>query len=325
MKLYPWLKEPYKNIIHQHITKKAHHSVLIKTQKGIGVFRLIWFISKWLLCLKPNTIYFCNNCHGCNLMSAQNHPDWHYLSHKKNDKIEIDCIRKINDKIFKSSQQNQNKVIIITNTQKLTESATNAFLKTLEEPPKNTWFFLVNYNSKNLYSTLNSRCLIYNLFAPLEKNSLFWLKEQALQKSESHLIALRLNQGSPVSAKKFIHGDIWKNRICFFKDLLNSVKNKNLLNILPKFYKKNFINKIDWICLLLFDAIKYNLNIKNYLINFDQMELIIFFSRYAYKILDYSIHIWIKCKYRLLKIPSINHQLLLIEQLIKWENTLNFN
>ncbi|CAL4326413.1 DNA polymerase III subunit delta' C-terminal domain-containing protein [Buchnera aphidicola] len=324
MKLYPWLIKPYNNIVQQHIKKKAHHAVLIKTQRGIGVSLLIWFISRWILCLKPVGTKFCNECHGCKLMSFKSHPDWYYFQSEKNNFFNIDYIRIINEKIFTCSRQGGSKIIFLPDTEKLTESAANAFLKTLEEPPKRTWFFLVDYKNLNLHSTLNSRCLIYQLFAPDEKDSLNWLKNNTDKKNRSCLTALRINQGLPISAKKFINGEIWIERINFYKCLFNAFKNKNLLNILPKLNKKNSTIQINWICFLLLDSIKFNLNQKKHLINLDQIKLIQFLSfNYTHVILDISIRTWMKCQYRLIQISGINHELLLLEQLLKWEKILN--
>ncbi|MDE5286031.1 MAG: DNA polymerase III subunit delta', partial [Buchnera aphidicola] len=86
---------------------------------------------------------------------------------------DIHCL---NDKIFKRSKQGGAKIIFLSNINKLTESANNALLKTLEEPPENTWFFLINYNNTKLYQTLISRCIIYNLPIPPEENTISWLK-----------------------------------------------------------------------------------------------------------------------------------------------------
>ncbi|AHG60034.1 DNA polymerase III subunit delta' C-terminal domain-containing protein [Buchnera aphidicola] len=325
MKLYPWLLKPYNNIIQQYQIKKAHHAILIKTSKGMGVSKLIWFISKWILCLDPIGTNFCNKCHGCKLMSIQNHPDWHYCKSKNNDLFNIDEMRIINEKIFKCSQQGGSKIIFFPDTEKLTESAVNAFLKTLEEPPNNTWFFLVNYNNLSLHYTLNSRCLIYKLFVPNEKDSLTWLKKSTKKKDKSCLTSLRINQGSPIYAKKFINSQIWIERINFYKCLFHACQNRNLLKILPILNNKNSIVYINWICFLLLDSIKFSFNQKEYLTNLDQIELIEFFSdNYKTIILDVSIRTWMKCRYRLLNISGINHELLLLEQLLKWEKILNF-
>ncbi|MDE5286162.1 MAG: DNA polymerase III subunit delta' C-terminal domain-containing protein, partial [Buchnera aphidicola] len=71
--------------------------------------------------------------------------------------------------------------------------------------------------------------------------------------------------------------------------------NKNKVNLLPQLKNKSVINKIDWICLLLFDAIKIHFQEKKYLSNLDQEELIYFISKnYSNKTLDKSILTWIK-------------------------------
>ncbi|ANZ22559.1 DNA polymerase III subunit delta' [Buchnera aphidicola (Diuraphis noxia)] len=322
MKLYPWLIQPYKNIIYQYQANKAHHAILIKSQKGIGVSRLIWFISRWLLCLEPIGIYFCNKCHGCTLMKTQNHPDWHTL---KGNIFHVYDIRILNEKIFKRSQQDGNKIIYLSNIQKLTQSAVNAFLKTLEEPPKKTWFFFVNYDSLNLYVTLHSRCLLYKLFSPNEQDSLRWLKEKKSKKNISYLTALRISQGSPILAKNLIDGNIWIERENLYKHLFDGFKNKNFLKILNILNTRDRLIKIDWICILLFDSIKLNFSKQKELTNLDQIDLIKFIS-YNYKnsILDISIRTWMRCKHRLLNIPGVNCELLLIEQLLRWEKILHF-
>ncbi|QCI17748.1 DNA polymerase III subunit delta' [Buchnera aphidicola (Acyrthosiphon lactucae)] len=325
MKLYPWLIKPYNNIIQQYQKNKAHHAILIKTQKGIGASLLIWFISKWLLCRKPIGTNSCNECYGCKLISSNNHPDWHNFITKKNSTFSVEDVRQINKKIFKCAQQGGSKIVFLSDTEKLTESAINALLKTLEEPPQKTWFFLINYKNLNSHFTLNSRCIIYKLFAPTEKESLNWLKKETKKENKLYLTALRINQGSPVSAKKFMNSEAWIDRINFYKNLYDAFKNKNLLKILNSLKEKNSIVKIDSICFLLLDAIKFNFNEKKNLTNFDQMELIQFLS-YNYKnlVLDISIRTWMHCKHRLLNISGINYELLLLEQLLRWEKILDF-
>ncbi|QCI18557.1 DNA polymerase III subunit delta' [Buchnera aphidicola (Aphis nasturtii)] len=325
MKCYPWLINPYKIIIKQHQIKKTHHAFLIKTIKGLGVYKLVWKVSKWLLCNQKDGIKYCKKCHSCELMSSGNHPDWHHYIKNKNEMITVDHIREINEKTFKYPKQGKNKIIFLSNIKKLTESAKNALLKTLEEPPENTWFFLIDYSNITVNSTLHSRCLIYQLFPPREKKSLHWLKNQNLLNKKLNLISLRINQGSPISAKKFINNGLWEERknlfLCFFK----SIKNQNLLKILPILSINNTLIKIDWICLLLFDAIQLYFNQKKKLTNFDELELIQFFSHnYNYSTLNKSIYTWNKCRYRLLNIPGINNELLLLEQLLKWEKILSF-
>lgn len=325
---YPWLTKLYKIIIQQHQIKKAHHSILINTKKGMGIFQLIWNISMWILCSNPIGKKSCHLCHNCKMMLSYSHPDWHSIVIEKNKLYNITDIHNIQYKIYQCSQQGGNKIIFISNINQLTESAVNALLKIIEEPPKNTWFFLVNYDCLYLYPTLNSRCLIYNLPIPQEKKSLLWLNTALKNKNDkiSYLTALRVNTGAPLTAKKFINGEMWTERIYFFKNISLSFKNKNLINIISMLNDHNIIIKIDWICLLLFDAIKFNINKKNFISNLDQIPLIDMLARnYKYYHLNQSIYSWIKCKYRLTTILGINHELLLVDQLLSWEKILNFS
>ncbi|CAL4323701.1 DNA polymerase III subunit delta' [Buchnera aphidicola (Protaphis terricola)] len=325
MKCYPWLINTYKEIIKQHQNKKAHHTILIKTTKGLGVLQLIKNISQWILCDNKNEIKYCNTCHNCKLIISKNHPDFYYYKDNNNKIITINYIRMIREKIFQYPKQGKNKIILLSNIEKLTESAINSLLKILEEPPKNTWFFLVDYNNLKIYSTLHSRCLIYTLFPPREKHSLHWLKNKNLKNKIFNVISLRINQGSPILAKEFINNGLWEERkkLCIY--FLNSIKKKNLIKIFPILSINNTILKIDWICLLLFDSIQIHFNQKKKLTNFDEFQIIQFFSRnYNYFTLKKSITTWIKCRYRLLNISGINNELLILEQLLRWENILKF-
>lgn len=119
--------------------------------------------------LKTNRKKFCDTCHGCKLMSTDNHPDWYNIIDEKDNNFSINYIRKINEKVFKKAQQGNNKIIFLPNVHKFTEEAVNALLKTLEEPPEKNWFFLIDYNQLELHSTLKSRCFIYKLSPPTEK------------------------------------------------------------------------------------------------------------------------------------------------------------
>ncbi|WP_261979615.1 DNA polymerase III subunit delta' C-terminal domain-containing protein [Buchnera aphidicola] len=325
MKLYPWLRQTYKNIIYQYKKKTAHHAILIKTQKGLGTSELIWFISKWLLCLKRIDIYFCNQCHGCTLMNAHNHPDWHNFKNEKNEKLQVDDVRKINNKIFKSAQQGGPKIIFLENIKNLTEPAMNAFLKTLEEPPKNTWFLIINYHSLDIFATLHSRCVLYKVFTPTEKDSLQWLNNNQINNDALYLTALRINAGSPISSKKFLDGTLWMERIKFYQHFIKAFKKKDLLELLKILNTTNTHTKINWICSLLLDAIKFHYTQDQYLINLDQLEIIKFLSKnYTNDVLDISIRNWMQCRYRLLNISGINYELLMAEQLLRWETILHF-
>ena len=55
------------------------------------------------------------------------------------------------------------KLILIDNIENLNKNSTNALLKIIEEPNDNTFFILINNNSKNILPTLKSRCINYKI------------------------------------------------------------------------------------------------------------------------------------------------------------------
>ena len=63
------------------------------------------------------------------------------------------------------------RVCILWGAEKMTNQASNAFLKILEEPPKNTYFLLIAENQEEILPTIVSRCQIVNL-RPIESSAL---------------------------------------------------------------------------------------------------------------------------------------------------------
>ncbi|HMI76762.1 MAG TPA: DNA polymerase III subunit delta' C-terminal domain-containing protein [Buchnera sp. (in: enterobacteria)] len=328
MQWYPWLTKTYKKIIWKYQKGTAHHAILLKTHRGIGVLNLFLAITRWLLCTNRKDIKSCGICHSCNLIKSNNHPDWYLIKTKnKNTFLSIDTIRNLIQKIFYTSQQGGAKVIWLPEISLMTESAMCALLKTLEEPPKNTWFFLVNYDNFSIPATLLSRCLQYSLYSPKEKDSIHWLKSIIYKNKILCLTALRITAGSPITAKKLITGSLWLDRKTFFIKLHYAIKNYDLFFLLP-FFKKTTVSiilYIDWICILLLDAIKWKYRLCTSLINLDQLSLIKHLSsNYPVIFLHESIYLWMKCKKQLLNIIGINSELLLVERLLTWEENIIF-
>jgi len=77
---------------------------------------------------------------------------------EKNSIIPVDVVRNIINFVFKTSHYNQNKVVIIPGIEHFNHASANAFLKILEEPPKNVYFILSCSNLKNILPTVRSRC-----------------------------------------------------------------------------------------------------------------------------------------------------------------------
>lgn len=99
----------------------------------------------------------CGQCHSCHLFAANNHPDL-LVSAAEQTSIGIDQVRQVSEFLTKTAQLSGNQVVLIEQAQKMTENASNALLKTLEEPTQNSYILLSCQQKDQLLPTILSRC-----------------------------------------------------------------------------------------------------------------------------------------------------------------------
>jgi DNA polymerase-3 subunit delta' len=93
-------------------------------------------------------------------------PDVHLLEpESKSRRIRIEAVRELERELQMRPRTGTRKVGIIFDADRLVESAANAFLKTLEEPPANSHLFLVSTVPDQLLETIVSRCIDVHLLA----------------------------------------------------------------------------------------------------------------------------------------------------------------
>ncbi|WMY94708.1 MAG: DNA polymerase III subunit delta' C-terminal domain-containing protein [Arsenophonus sp.] len=324
MKWYPWLNTAYKEIIELYKKKQSHHALLLHSYHGMASDSLIYAIIRWLMCKKTNDIKSCGDCHGCHLMLANTHPDCHVILPEKNkNSIGIESIRNLIQNLFNHAQQNGVKVIWFPCVEKLTQTASNALLKTLEEPEDNTYFFLECHNLFNILPTLRSRCFYYYLTIPDHAIVFSWLQKQKISLKENDInTAIKLTAGAPISALTLLQPNFWIKRNYFFKSLMEHLSNNTLLNWLPELNQSNAIDRIVWLITLLLDAIKYQQQLSYYCVNQDQLSIISKLAKMSSaNVLLKSAYEWQNCRYKLISIVGLNQELLLLSQLINWKHS----
>ena len=105
----------------------------------------------------------CDACVSCRKIDEDTYPDVFWLRpESKSRVIRAEQIRELLPTIYLKPTQSRYKVAIIVAADRLNESAANAFLKTLEEPPADTLFVLLSADSQRLLETILSRCLRLN-------------------------------------------------------------------------------------------------------------------------------------------------------------------
>ncbi|MEI4220163.1 MAG: DNA polymerase III subunit delta' C-terminal domain-containing protein, partial [Candidatus Dasytiphilus stammeri] len=284
--------------------------------------------SSWLMCSFSNKLQSCGSCHSCNLMKVGSHPDLVII--ESSPSIGIDIIRNLYDKICQRSQLGRSKVIWIEEADKLTESASNALLKTLEEPPDNTYFFLYSSDPSNLSAILRSRCQYWKIIPPSESEGIQWIKlnlnsNRYHNLTEANIIAaLRIASGAPLAAADLLSSMYWtyRNKIYeIIRDVLN--EKQDILQILPLLNNENVNKQIEGLCTLFLDAIKLQYDSNICIINYDFQNLVQQLSIFSVQILYESFRHWLILRHLFTQVISVNRQLLLTEQLLKWKQLID--
>lgn len=169
MKWYPWLRPDFEKLVASYQAGRGHHALLIQALPGMGDDALIYALSRYLMCQQPEGHKSCGQCRGCQLMQAGTHPDYYsLLPEKGKSTLGVDAVREVSEKLYEHSRLGGAKVVWIPDAAQLTDAAANALLKTLEEPPAQTRFFLASTEPARLLATLRSRCRLHHLAPPPE-------------------------------------------------------------------------------------------------------------------------------------------------------------
>ncbi len=139
---------------------RVSHSYLFCGTRGSGKTTTARVLSKAINCLDPRDGDPCDQCAICVSINEGRNLDIIELDAASNRGVEE--IREIRDKVHFQPAQNRRKVYIIDEAHMLTREASNAFLKTLEEPPAHVIFILCTTEADRILPTIVSRCQRYD-------------------------------------------------------------------------------------------------------------------------------------------------------------------
>ena len=135
---------------------RVSHSYLFCGPRGSGKTTTARIIAKAVNCLDVQDGDPCDACTNCRSINAGQFMDIIELDAASNRGI--DEMRDIREKVNFAPAQGQRKVYIIDEAHMLTDAASNAFLKTLEEPPPHVIFVLCTTEVHKILPTIISRC-----------------------------------------------------------------------------------------------------------------------------------------------------------------------
>ncbi|SDG46739.1 DNA polymerase III subunit delta' [Paraburkholderia phenazinium] len=208
--MYPWQADDWNRL--QQLRGHWPHALLLHGQAGIGKLRFAQHLAQGLLCEAqlPNGEP-CGACAACNWFVQGNHPDYRIVvpealaaeaglanaaaADEKADKadaddakktrtpskeIKIEQVRALLDFCGVGSHRGGARVVVLAPAEALNVAASNALLKTLEEPPAGVVFLMVSARIDRLLPTIISRCRQWPMTAPAPEIATPWLAAQGV-------------------------------------------------------------------------------------------------------------------------------------------------
>ncbi|MFH1519657.1 MAG: hypothetical protein ABIE75_03695 [Candidatus Omnitrophota bacterium] len=165
----------------------------------------------------PQDSYFCDSCWDCKRIESGNHPDL-FTVEPDGFNVKIETIREGMRFLSLKSFRSKNKVMIIKEAQNLTPAAANAFLKTLEEPPKHSFMAITTSKLEGVLPTIISRCR--KIFLPPKFSQVDSVSEES---------ALRFLGGEDIrfSDRKKFPDFLWALVMVLRRGLLAKVDSRN--------------------------------------------------------------------------------------------------
>ncbi|TCK62472.1 ATP-binding protein [Seleniivibrio woodruffii] len=134
---------------------RLHHAYILSGREGTGKKLFAKALAKAVLCENGAFLTDCK-CRQCVLADSGAHPDIHIIEESP---LKIDKAREISADAFMTPLTARKKAYVIDSADTFGQEAANALLKTLEEPPADTYFFLITSRYPQVLHTIRSRCI----------------------------------------------------------------------------------------------------------------------------------------------------------------------
>jgi DNA polymerase-3 subunit delta' len=143
---FPWHEAQWQRIEAMRAGGRLPHALMLRGLRGLGKAAFAQRLAAILLC--ESSPPPCDECRGCRLMAAGNHPDFLKVQPEEDKQtIGIDQIRALIDRLVLTTRYQGYKMVIVDPAEAMTPQAANTLLKTLEEPPGAALFILVAHQS----------------------------------------------------------------------------------------------------------------------------------------------------------------------------------
>jgi DNA polymerase-3 subunit gamma/tau len=239
--------QKFKDLIGQpHVTKtlqnaivmnKLYPALIFSGMKGIGKTSAARILAKTINCEKGPSIEPCNKCEICIEITEDRSSDYIEIDGASNNGVEE--IRTLRETVKYKPLKNRYRVIVIDEVHMLSNSAWNALLKTIEEPPEHTYFIMATTEFHKIPSTIVSRCQHFE-FKRIPYEAIVTVLKEISAKEDikisdySLYLIAKSSEGSLRDAKKVLDQTIALSG--------GEIKDKNVIDILNIIEEEVFIN-----------------------------------------------------------------------------------
>jgi DNA polymerase-3 subunit delta' len=228
----PWQQRACAQAVEALAAGRLAHGLLFSGPAGLGQREVAERLAQRVLCLSPRGGEACGSCRSCTLYQSRSqsdpvetrpdgspalphgrpgHPDALFIGHVFNDKarppkmrgeLVIEQIRELSARLALTPQYGEARVALLDPADALNTAASNALLKTLEEPQPGRYLWLIAADISRLPATIRSRCQKLEFRLPPREEALAWLRGESKSKSAEE--ALDAARGHPGLAAQWL-------------------------------------------------------------------------------------------------------------------------
>jgi DNA polymerase-3 subunit gamma/tau len=205
-----WRPQTFDDLVgQQHVTEtlknaikndRVAHAYIFSGARGVGKTTAARILAKALNCVKGPTATPCGVCDSCKEITAGNSLDVIEIDAASNRGI--DQIRELREMVRYAPAASRSKVVILDEAHMLTGEASNALLKTLEEPPDRVIFVMATTQPEDLEDTIRSRSQHFH-FRALTFAEIAGRLEEIAQKEN-----LKIEQGAMAVIARMAEGSL---------------------------------------------------------------------------------------------------------------------
>jgi len=237
-----WRPQTFDDLVgQQHVTEtlknaikndRVAHAYIFSGARGVGKTTAARILAKALNCVKGPTATPCGECDSCKEIAAGTSLDVIEIDAASNRGI--DQIRELREMVRYAPAASRSKVVILDEAHMLTGEASNALLKTLEEPPDRVIFVMATTQPEDLVDTIRSRSQHFH-FRALTFAEIAGRLQEIAQKEN-----LKIEQGAMAVIARMAEGSLrdalslLEQARAYCGDTISDKEVRDLLGVVPE-------------------------------------------------------------------------------------------